>query len=48
MSIKINTFGLGTRHALDELHITWPDGQRQTVPVPAVDIMMTVTQSDQP
>ena len=42
------TFGLGTRHALDELHITWPDGQRQTVPVPAVDIMMTVTQSDQP
>jgi hypothetical protein len=42
------TFGLGTRNALDELHITWPDGQRQTVPVPAVDIMMTVTQSDQP
>jgi len=41
------TFGLGTRNALDELHITWPDGQLQTVPVPAVDIMMTVTQSDQ-
>ncbi|MGB5717809.1 MAG: CRTAC1 family protein [Gammaproteobacteria bacterium] len=42
------TFGLGTRNALDKLHITWPDGQRQTVPVPAVDVMMTVTQSDQP
>ncbi len=42
------TFGLGTRHSLDELHITWPDGQRQTVPVPAVNVMMTITQSDQP
>ncbi|MGB5178057.1 MAG: CRTAC1 family protein [Gammaproteobacteria bacterium] len=42
------TFGMGTRNALDELHITWPDGQRQTVPVPAVDVMMTITQSDQP
>jgi hypothetical protein len=38
------TFGLGTRTAADELHITWPDGEQQTVPVPAVDVMMTIKQ----
>jgi hypothetical protein len=42
------TFGLGTSKTLDELHITWPDGEQQTVPVPAVDVMMTINQSDNP
>ena len=39
------TFGLGASGAVDELHITWPDGQRQSVPVPQVDVMMTVNQA---
>ena len=38
------TFGLGTASTVDELTITWPDGQRQSVAVPRVDIMMTVNQ----
>ncbi|MDX2457420.1 MAG: CRTAC1 family protein [Gammaproteobacteria bacterium] len=42
------TFGLGTSTAVDELLITWPDGHRQTVPVPAVDILMTINQSNSP
>lgn len=42
------TFGLGNGTAVDELHITWPGGQQQTVPVPAVDTTMTVEQSDNP
>jgi len=40
------TFGLGASSAVDELHITWPDGQRQSVPVPEVDVMMTINQAD--
>jgi hypothetical protein len=40
------TFGLGTSTAVDELRITWPDGQVQTVPVPGVDVMMTIDQAD--
>ena len=40
------TFGLGASSAVDELHITWPDGQRQSVPVPEVDVMMTINQTD--
>jgi hypothetical protein len=39
------TFGLGTSSAAGELHITWPDGQRQTVPVPRIDVMMTIDQT---
>ena len=42
------TFGLGTANAVDELHITWPDGHRQTVPVPAVDVLMTINQTNSP
>jgi len=42
------TFGLGTSNAVDELHITWPDGHRQTVPVPAVDVLMTINQTNSP
>ena len=40
------TFGLGNGSAAHELHITWPDGEQQTVPVPAVDVMMTIKQGD--
>jgi hypothetical protein len=40
------TFGLGNSSAAHELHITWPDGEQQTVPVPAVDVMMTIKQGD--
>ncbi|HAJ92446.1 MAG TPA: CRTAC1 family protein, partial [Gammaproteobacteria bacterium] len=32
------TFGLGSANATNELHITWPDGQQQMVPVPRVDV----------
>jgi hypothetical protein len=42
------TFGLDNGTAVDELHIIWPGGQQQTVPVPAVDTTMTVEQSDNP
>jgi hypothetical protein len=38
------TFGLGTSKPPDELQITWPDGQQQTVPITTVDGMMTVKQ----
>jgi len=40
------TFGLGNSSTAHELHITWPDGEQQTVPVPAVDVMMTIKQGD--
>jgi hypothetical protein len=40
------TFGLGAASAVDELRITWPDGQRQTVPVSGVDVMLTINQTD--
>ncbi len=39
------TFGLGASSTVDELHITWPDGQRQSVEVPRVDVMMTINQA---
>ena len=42
------TFGLGNGSVTDELHITWPGGEQQTVAVPAVDVMMTIKQSDNP
>ena len=38
------TFGLGASETLDELRITWPNGEQQTVPVPRVDVMMTIHQ----
>jgi hypothetical protein len=42
------TFGLGSGGMPDELHITWPDGEQQTVAVPAVDVMMSIEQGDNP
>jgi enediyne biosynthesis protein E4 len=39
------TFGLGASGAIDELTITWPDGTAQSVAVPSVDRLITVTQS---
>ena len=42
------TFGLGSGSMPDELHISWPDGEQQTVPVPAVDVMMSIEQHDNP
>ena len=38
------TFGLGASETLDELRITWPNGEQQTAPVPRVDVMMTIHQ----
>jgi hypothetical protein len=38
------TFGLGSAQAVDELKVTWPSGQVQTVPVPAVDDLLVVQQ----
>jgi len=40
------TFGLVDSSAVDALHITWPDGQQQVVPVPQVDVMITINQDD--
>jgi enediyne biosynthesis protein E4 len=42
------TFGLGTADTVDALHIIWPDGQRQSVQVPAIDVLMTVNQANKP
>ena len=42
------TFGLANNSAVHELHISWPDGQQQTVAVPAVDVMMTIKQDNNP
>ena len=42
------TFGLGSGSMPEELHISWPDGEQQTVPVPAVDVMMSIEQHDNP
>ena len=38
------TFGMGTSTTVDELHITWPDGQQQSVPATMIDVMMTIKQ----
>ena len=42
------TFGLADNSTVDALHITWPDGQQQLVPVPQVDRIMTINQPDAP
>lgn len=39
------TFGLGNAARIDELTVTWPDGQAQRVAVDAVDREITVTQA---
>ena len=38
------TFGMGTSTTVDELHITWPDGQQQSVPATMIYVMMTIKQ----
>jgi hypothetical protein len=38
------TFGLGSATEVDELTVTWPDGQLQQVAVPGVDRLLTVVQ----
>jgi hypothetical protein len=42
------TFGLGSDAAVEGLRITWPDGQQQSVAVPAVDTTLTIEQSVNP
>ncbi len=42
------TFGLGSGSMPEELHISWPDGEQQTIRVPAVDVMMSIEQNDNP
>ena len=42
------TFGLADNSAVDQLQVTWPDGQQQVVPVPQLDRMMTINQPDTP
>jgi hypothetical protein len=42
------TFGLGSGSMPDELHIRWPDGEQQTVSVPAVDVTMSIQQNGNP
>jgi hypothetical protein len=37
-------FGLGTATKIDKLEIIWPDGEKQQVPPPAVDQIVTVRQ----
>ena len=38
------TFGLGPATRIDTLEITWPRGQVQKVPAPAVDQVLTITE----
>ncbi|MGD8843525.1 MAG: CRTAC1 family protein, partial [Gammaproteobacteria bacterium] len=40
------TFGLGDAQQVDNLTVTWPNGQSQTVPVTEVDTTLTITQPD--
>lgn len=39
------TFGLGNSQSVDSLTVTWPGGQRQTVPVEHVDTVLTIRQA---
>ncbi|HEV8631810.1 MAG TPA: CRTAC1 family protein [Thermoanaerobaculia bacterium] len=39
------TFGLGKVGSVTSLVVTWPDGKRQPVPVPAVDRVLTVEEA---
>jgi len=41
-------FGLGSSTRVDNLEIFWPDSTKQRVPVPAVDQILTVTESRAP
>ena len=40
------TFGLGDAQQVDKLTVTWPNGQRQNLPVDQVDTTLVITQSD--
>ena len=40
--------GLADNSTVDALHITWPDGQQQVVPVPRIDVMMSINQPGPP
>jgi len=40
------TFGLGDAQQVDNLTVTWPNGQRQNVPVAQVDTTLMITQPD--
>jgi hypothetical protein len=37
-------FGLGSAVRIDRLEVLWPDGSRETLPVPAVDRFYTIVQ----
>ncbi|MCA9100438.1 MAG: CRTAC1 family protein [Planctomycetales bacterium] len=39
----VATFGLGDSETVDEVTVSWPDGTRQTVEVPGVDQLLTVS-----
>ena len=39
-------FGLGAATKVDKLEIKWPDGSTQTVEVPAIDKIVTITQGN--
>ena len=40
------TFGLGNAQQVDNLTVTWPNGQNQNVPVAQVDTTLVITQPD--
>jgi hypothetical protein len=40
------TFGLGDAQQVDNLTVTWPNGQNQNVPVAQVDTTLVITQPD--
>jgi len=40
------TFGLGDAQQVDRLIVTWPNGQKQNVPVDRVDTTLVITQPD--
>jgi enediyne biosynthesis protein E4 len=35
-------FGLGTATKIDKLEIIWPDGEKEEIPPPAVDQILTI------
>lgn len=43
-SSKVLHFGLGKNTTIDRVEITWPSGQRQTIPSPAIDTLLAVTE----
>jgi enediyne biosynthesis protein E4 len=39
-------FGLGTATKIEKLEIVWPDGEKQEIPPPAVDEIITVKEGE--